>query len=162
MVCNCICCDMPCWNNHNNNKVHPINHHEEVVVIGVGPNGKNWVSLPFFYVILMFYNYIEESCRHHRNYWCQSTLLHSSCLLYRDVRIHYIYTLYECKRGYAQSKTYVCQQKVENRPKKRCPLKASEKLWFIEWSLKVGGRQRKKADQVISRVFGPIFSTISK
>ena len=50
----------------------------------------------------------------------------------------------ECKRGYARSGTYVCQQKVENRPKKRYPLKAPEKLWFIEWSLKVGGRQRKR------------------
>ena len=27
-------------------------------------------------------------------------------------------TVYECKRGYARSGTYVCQQKVENRPKK--------------------------------------------
>ena len=33
---------------------------------------------------------------------------------------------YECKRGYARSGTYVCQQKVEKRPKKRCPLKAPE------------------------------------
>ena len=51
---------------------------------------------------------------------------------------------HQCKRGYARSGTYVCQQKVENRPKKRCPLKAPEKLWFIEWSLKVEGRQRKR------------------
>ena len=31
-----------------------------------------------------------------------------------------LYTLFdnECKRGYARSGTYVCQQKVENRPKK--------------------------------------------
>ena len=50
----------------------------------------------------------------------------------------------QCKTGYARSGTYVCQQKVENRPKKRCPLKAPEKLWFIEWSLKVGGRQGKR------------------
>ena len=32
----------------------------------------------------------------------------------------------ECKRGYARSGIYVCQQKVENRHKKRCPLKAPE------------------------------------
>ena len=32
----------------------------------------------------------------------------------------------QCKRGYARSETYVCQQKVENRPKKRCSLKAPE------------------------------------
>ena len=38
------------------------------------------------------------------------------------------FNIYECKRGYARSGTYVCQQKVENRPKKRCPLKAPEKL----------------------------------
>ena len=37
----------------------------------------------------------------------------------------------QCKRGYARSGTYFCQQKVENRPKKRCPLKPPEKLWFI-------------------------------
>ena len=34
----------------------------------------------------------------------------------------------QCKKGYARSGTYVCQQKVENRPKKRFPLKAPEKL----------------------------------
>ena len=32
----------------------------------------------------------------------------------------------ECKRGYARSETYVSQQKIENRPKKRCSLKAPE------------------------------------
>ena len=35
-------------------------------------------------------------------------------------------------------------KKVENRPKKRVPLKAPEKLRFMEWSLKVEGRQRKR------------------
>ena len=50
----------------------------------------------------------------------------------------------ESKRGYARSGTYVCQPKVENRPKK-CPLEAPENLWFIEWSIhRVGGRQRKR------------------
>ena len=34
----------------------------------------------------------------------------------------------ECKRVYALSGTFVCQKKVENRPKKRSPLKAPEKL----------------------------------
>ena len=33
---------------------------------------------------------------------------------------------YQCKRGYARSETYVSQQKIENRPKKRCILKAPE------------------------------------
>ena len=31
----------------------------------------------------------------------------------------------ECKRGYARSGTYVCQQKVEQ-TQERCPLKAPE------------------------------------
>ena len=46
--------------------------------------------------------------------------------------------------------THVFQKMVENRPKKRCPLKAAENY------------QAKEVDQIISRVFGPIISTISK
>ena len=37
--------------------------------------------------------------------------------------------LNECKRGYARSGTFVCQQKVKNRPKKRYPLKAPENYY---------------------------------
>ena len=59
----------------------------------------------------------------------------------------------ECKRGYARSGTYFCHQKVENRPKKRCPFKGAWKLSVVH---------PKEADQIISREFRPIISTFSK
>ena len=95
--------------------------------------------------------YRNENINEVRN--CLKTLKIISCHLrifssstFANFRvIWFIAKKNQCKMGYARSGTYVCQQKVENRPKKRCPLKAPENLWFIEWSIhRVGGRQRKR------------------